>query len=653
MIYGLTLGLIVAHASILMALPLLQAGSSVDTEMVISALHMAGIITLATLAWYAPREERARQAILHPLALIPMGMAIWSLAGMAFAEFPRLAFLGPIETGQGVLWYVDLSAFVSAALIIKDCPKQRKITLSTLIFISLSAGIFGLRNLEMMQPYMQNLSFLSEITYYGFSDYQVYYAIPLITLGLAWIKQERALSISALFVAAFLHFSANNRTAFVGGALIVPPLGLLLWLFRSRLTAWGEKRWLTVVLSLGVAAILICSYPAIRQIPHTPALETLWSRAIIGMAIEPSVASPLHLLVGNGWGHYEQELVRNIDTLQIRLHDSEWRDIARNEFHTHNVPLEALLAAGIPGAFLTILFSIAAIWFAAPRYRFLAAGMATYTALMDSLWFQMPMTLAAMAMMVAVTAESRVACPRLNRSPRILRYGYGALALAVACGLFLTARYALSFEHWKHCANAATPTAECQAKAIPADPRGINLGLATLLNNASVKAGEQAAKNELSSASAAFLKSTLQKAQPLAAQGGLSLEASINNAYAQWAWLPTGSLLALSADDIRTWSLNQNALLQQAPQRFDLQIPYITWLLGNKRDAEAAQMIAIAKRTIPDHPTLLWFQGIITLADPSPEAQAKGLQLLRSAIAGGIEKYLPVPAETKAMIGVQ
>lgn len=651
MVGFLALGLVLANATIFMTMPWLQAGAWADTEHVVAALHASGALILAGIAVALYRGVASvRVAVTHPLTLLPLGLAAWSVVGAVAAEFPGLALLGPPQTGQGVLWYVDLATFTAAFLSIRDYPGPRRMVVGSLIAVAAAAAFINLRHLPSIQPVMAAAGMDPGWSLFSFNDYEVYYALPLIILGVTGWRHDRVMSIAAITVGIAVLLAANNRTALVAAALVTPPTVLAMWIARRKGGDWMARPLMVAALAAMVAAVALVPYPLIRAIPPDKGFDTLWSRAVLGRAIEPSLSSLQTLTIGKSWGHYQQEMVRNIDSAGVRLYRSEWRDLSRDEFHSHNAALEGLLSAGVPGMVLTVLMALAVVVFAAPKHRVLAAGAATFAALMDALWFQMPVTLAGTAMVGGTLAAHRPPPAWIDRRATLVSVLCLAVALAGAAGAAAAARHALAVDGWKMCLPPHQPGEACASRDMPADPRQSGVGLASVLNDAIQDATDQAAAGKLSPQSAAVIRKAVATAADRAPSSGLSLALAANNAYSLWIGLPPGTPLAINGADFARWGNVVQHLQASAPQRADLIIPYVTWLMTSAREAEASAVVASSERTHPKHPVVLWFRGLLTLGMAGEEARLTGLAKLKTAIQGGVERYLPVEAEVKAAL---
>ena len=108
---GLGLGLI----SVIFSNDIFALGIWTQAEPVIGAVHLAGALCFAGLAWHWKRNGLPKTWLRSPTFLAPLSLAIWNLLCSLGAQWPLQSILGPPQTGEGAIWYLDLTAFILAA----------------------------------------------------------------------------------------------------------------------------------------------------------------------------------------------------------------------------------------------------------------------------------------------------------------------------------------------------------------------------------------------------------------------------------------------------------------------------------------------------------------------------------------------------------
>lgn len=622
-------GAALAELSVIAALPAFQVGAFVDSEPAGVAFLIAAALCLFGLAAMLPRYRLARAAVCHPLFLLPLALGLWSVLVSPLAEFPLLSILGPPQSSQGALWFVAVAAFFAAFLVLGRLPRARRFHLKVLCSVALLAAVLHLPQAPLVAPYVKGWLNLGAAPF-SFTKYLSYYSIPLLAMGVALWRRETWPSVLALLAGAVTLLASSNLTAGLI-VLLFAPLTAILLMAGRRLS---ERARLWTILAAACVAIGAVSYPLVRQAPPGGELKTIWSRGILGRAIEPTLSQPMTWVAGKGWGHYSQEMLRNLGATDISLFNSEWEEINRDEFHSHNAGLEALFSAGIIGAVLALLWPAALIRTAQPRYRAAAAGLALSLAALDALWFQLPVTVAAGAMAAGfLTRRGRV---RRLPLPAVAA-GLAVLGLAVSAASVLVWRHALEVEKWKACLSVHQPSVPAGCAGIPWDPRQSRAGEAVVLHET------LAQRNARLTPGTSFLRQTVANGTELLPQSGLSFALALNNAYSIW------SLHApLQTGEGARWDTVVSRLQSAAPRRPDLIIPYVNWLIGHKRETGAGIVVARSAVGWPDHPVVQWYRGALMLADPA--ATQQGLALMKQALANGIERFQPVPPDVKAAL---
>lgn len=622
-------GVALAELSVIASLPLFQIGAFVDSEPAGVAFLFAGALCLFGLAAMLPRYRLARAALCHPLFLLALALGLWSALVSPLSEFPLLSILGPPQSSQGALWFVAMAAFFAAFLVLGRLPRARRFHLILLSAAALLAAILHLPQAALVAPYVAG-GLNAGAAPFAFNKYLAYYSLPLLALAAALWRRDRWPSAVALLAGAVTLLASSNLTAGLIVLVVVPLSAIVLAAGRRS----PERTRLWTILAAACVSIGAVSYPMIREAPPGGGLKTIWSRGILGRAIEPTLAQPLTWISGKGWGHYSQEMLRNLGTTDIRLFNSEWEEINRDEFHSHNAGLEALFSAGIVGAVLALLWPAALIRTAQPRHRAVAAGLALSLAMLDALWFQLPVTVAAGAMGAGFLAR-RGRSRRLPSAPAAA--GLAVLGLALSAASLVVWRHAWQVETWKACLQVHAPAAASDCLGIPWDPRQSRAGEAVVLHEI---LGETDARFVPATS---FLRQTVANGTGMLPHSGLSFALALHNAYSLWsvhAPLPAG--------ESAKWDAVVSQLQNAAPQRPDVIIPYVNWLIGNKRETGAGIVVARSAVGWPDHPVVLWYRGVLMLADPA--ATQQGLALMRQALAGGIERFQPVPPDVKAAL---
>lgn len=625
------MGLGLASGLIILAHPLFALGVWSDTQAMVVGLFTAAAVCLLGVATSVRHSRLVRRAALHPVTLAPLCLAGWSLCVAPLADKPWRSVFGTAQNGQGILWYVALSAFTAAALMLRPARRLWLAILMIAAGTSLVAALLGMQGLMWLYPSLVDWGLAPSVRLMQFNEYLAYPAMGLAVAALAWWQEGKRNGASALvLVAVILLLVSRNRTAWLAfPAIFLGCLCLSRWLAKWRYGAVG----------LGMAAVLVGLLPAVlvflAQGDEDTLLHSLWSRAVILQTLLPSLLDGVgHFAAGHGWGAVPDELIRYLPASDIRLYDSEWGGLERDIFHSHNAMAEAMLSAGLPAAVLALLLP-SAILMGCPRNRiWLAGAFALSWATLDAFWFMIPANLP----LIALASAAVIGRPRRYRSGNPSFVAGMAWILALACGAGGAAMAMQSVQESRLIAALASPVAT--NATLPLDLRDDSYALANILANVATQGPPR--------------PDLLQEAELRAeAHGSLFLSMALVNAISAEAFAPHDFPRAWGSSDAlsSSWKRQLRLLLRQAPQRLDVMAPYLNWLLINQRDGELTEMIAYAKTIDDQHPVVLWFEGSMLLQAPDPNLRAAGLRSMRKALQRGLERFMPVDDAVKKALG--
>ena len=434
---------------------------------------------------------------------------------------------------------------------------------------------------------------------------------------------------------------SDNRTALAA-------LGIYAGVLAVRYFAprWSSPPPLAVVAM--VAAVLLLPYGLIRHTEWLHGVVSLSTRATLLAVVDSHIFDTLQTtLLGHGWGHYQDYLVRNIADVGVSLYDNSWGDLWKDIFHSHNAAIEAAFSAGLPGAALAVMLRAAVVLGAPPRARGIALAFVLAWTLLDSTWFMLGCSLAPLALALAALANAETP-PALPRWLAAAAGGIAALSLSGAAVALLNT--AINFEALKACLPPQPWAETCATQEIPDDPRGSNLGLAYLINDAmlTVPLGHGPRDAMPLNQAKLFAQTRREAIWRTAGAASLSLSLAILNAYAQ---------VTLAAPKQRfgdwfeaAWREQILTVLHRAPHRMDVAASYFDRMLRNDDEARAETLLQAMEKIDPTHPVVLWQRGIRLLADPAPARQAEGLAALRRALEGGVERLMVIAPEWAAQL---
>jgi hypothetical protein len=92
-----------------------------DVEPTIILLHTGALICSAGLgaAWLTGRRDPVG-ALRHPLVLICLAIAAWSIAAAPFSRFPILSIIGSPQIADGAVLWLDIAVFIAGTRMMRD-----------------------------------------------------------------------------------------------------------------------------------------------------------------------------------------------------------------------------------------------------------------------------------------------------------------------------------------------------------------------------------------------------------------------------------------------------------------------------------------------------------------------------------------------------
>ncbi len=583
---GLALGGIVAGAGAVFAfLPPSRFGIFGRGEIVIVAALAAGMLCAAGLA-FLPDLRRAAS----PLAAAFAGVALWSFAVSPFAEYPVRSLLGLPQAGDGVLLLAALAAIAGAVAIVE----QRGVLAWSCAAAAVGASLWQ----ALLAPTLIPWSVPAPLAWLGIAAWAALATAP---------GNRRNNLIAACAVLGLALVVAQNRSA----ALLVFAVGLPAFAL-ARFVAPAKLRLAGIVLA---CAMIPLASAAVWWLGAHGYGESLVSRARIYDVLAAAFADrPAGLVLGFGWGGVADEFFRHLAAGADRLYGDSWDMLARDFSNAHNVALDFWFAAGLPGLAFALSLPGLVVWRAKSRDLPAAIAFAAVWAGHSVLWYQEAYgwTASAVAMALVARRSGTIRVPASARAIPVIAaaaLGVGALWLV---GYGTRARQAL---------DAATQ-ATCLAD-FPDDPMRGDMGLRYALGDA-VRGGEPAR--------IAALVCAVDRR--FAAAPSLHLAAA-------------GAFYRAETGDMRAdWPVYIDALLAFAPRRTDLAIPYLAKLVEIGDWPQLAARADAMNASDPRDPVGLWFSGMGMIRSPEGAVRQAGLARLRTALALGFGRMVPLPEET-------
>lgn len=643
---------------VFLALPVFGAIIWFQSEPVIAGLHATSGLAAVGLALFVAVRPRTLKTLAHPVVLLPLALALWSvLAGLA-QRHPMLGWFGSIEAEEGVLWYLDAAVLGATAILAGRIKGARPTLAACAGFVAVIVAIMTWRH---------ETGLTHEMAPFYFPDYLAFFGLFVIPAGIGLLRLGRPDRIRTALVAgvgvAIVSISKNWAAyglIFAGGPVI--------WAIATYLPARIQAR---RALAVAGAALVPLAMTALLALPIYEGLakeeglvgrlanSVLSRHRLMDIVVEATKADPLILLFGSGWGSFSDLLAIHIPMKWAILRDffgdlpqgKEWDAVLRVDFHSHDFILEALLGGGVIGVALSLAIVATLPYWSRRRYFPLAAATAVATGGLLAFWFQFPVTLPFMALAWGALAKPMAWKVRLDPAlPRVAGGGLFALGLMLiyfGVTAAMVARQAFFFQP-----PMAAPLHESgRRQACPAllDDQGRGgLHLAHRLKTYSAFMASKAGKEgEVPDDFFHRLRGIICASEEAIDRGArfrllvTSLLARSDLAFAP----PDRRLDPVTAEFLSNWERRLTQALAIAPRRTDLAAPYLLWLL---KEGKEATLRGWANRLFvrdPEDPVGLWFSGIALLGDAS--RAPLGIGRMKKALSLGIERFIPVEESIK------
>jgi hypothetical protein len=611
----------------LLSLPIFAIGYWDKAEPIIIGLHLASslaILALAARAWSSLATVMA--AFRHPLVVIPLALGLFSLLVAPFVERPLLSLLGPPQSGYGGLWQLETAILITTARLLRAESPQKWRFLVRLAVASVGATAL----IKLLDAQLGSENLLIWVP--------AYYAwLGLGLAGLALEAEDRSWRIAILAAAILVLLSSRSLAA-----LIFAALGVGAWL------AWRHEgirsRPLTVMLTVfaAVGPLLITGFfsPA-RQVASLAdrhsLLRMIWAYV--------SEAEWGFWLIGAGWGRAQDVFQIKLLASGMNLWDGSWIFMNSDYFHSHNAIIEALLGAGLPGAFALLAWPTAIALYAPKERQALAIGFAIAIAGLGALWFPLGLSLPIIAIAAAALTSE------FDPTASIGSKGIAAGLALIAIGLLIWAGILANFgrevslvrQSWKSYSSLPIP--------LPNDPRGSDLMAARMIRDALAHMESLTDPDEREKARpvARLVYASLRERLPTASTVFLPIASLTMMAGAR----VTGKLAWLEQDIPNigeNWAISLERALVLAPSRSDLAIP----LLGQMAVHGFLPALHNGAQSIlarnPKDPVGLYFMGVWQVQQPDALAKTAGLASIQASIANGLERLMPIDPGLAAIL---
>lgn len=618
-----------------------------QVEGVILGLHLAGALGCIGLVALARSGGRARvlAAVSHPLAVLPLALALWSVLTAGFVKLPGLSLFGAVETGEGAIWYFDLAILIAVTIILKRQRPWSRIVPGAATAATVAIAVLQLS----ASPGSQYLP-------YSFTDYLAIHGLFLGAILVGWRFPPIPVGIRAASVAILtlgLIWLSENRAAQL--LAIVAGLAFCVW-FASGFRKWPEELLRRTASAVSVAVAVSVTAGPFLVSDFTSVLAT--RARLFGVAVNAIVDHPASLIAGFGWGAVTDLNFEylHLDTAALASRNAIAGPTGEMlHFHSHNTFLEAFLSAGMVGLCLSLAIVAAPPLVAARRMIVPAAMLAFVFAGVAAMWFQLAASLPLMAVAFA-GLTGRAMSHRWRSGARRIAPSLVPSLIAVgalqAFGVFVQYDVARRSQVDPWTTEGAGRTVACKTLMDDYGRGGRHLAFAAgnVRNRLVAVADAGAAVSpEVAALFDAYICATDRwLTEPRLLQvAAASLSARTDLAFRLWD--PVYGPLRNRA--LGNWEDHVLGFLDLAPERTDAARHYFYWrlALGDTPAASALAEKILGRR--PGDPIGLWFKGLALSRDPSRREEAR--VVIVSALKNGATKMVDIDPDFLRAMGIE
>lgn len=576
-----------------------------QVEVPAAAIHLAGALCLIAIGiLVGVKDERAIGTLRHPAVLLLIALPIFTMLVAPFTDSPWRSIHGTLKHGAGALWYFEIALMtVAASLVLRSKAAvvlEAALVTSTLLIIALyslpDTTILGLPMsfAEWVGLQAAAVSFVIVSRGRKFISFRSALALLLLVLGIV-VSDNRTVMLSVVAVgillAAFqvpvisdLFKKPNFRTGFVVACGLLGVVAMAVLAPALEHNAQNSAPPAT-------SANVLSTNPIDKYALQDSAFGTLWSRShMVRMVIADISQNPVDLLVGRGWGSFATVYEYHARDIPGRVFpvptptssQTYWDAQKMADFHSHDLPIEALLSGGLV-AFVLWFATVGALARTSRTGLLMASGV-TVSAL---LWFPINhMTVAIAALLatgIAPVAVGDGLVRRLSRAVAIPVAIMSAALIVVAAQAFAIAQIEHA-ERYFQPINADRNVKTCGAIGSVLMPEDeINISLYDVLTQRIVNSKNKAKEVYDKTTNVITLSCTLRSYYG----GSDNIRALVVSLEKRALLVGIGpASYGPMLDDILNWSKDVDRLLELAPQRTEHVVPYLAALSQRSKNKD-------------------------------------------------------------------
>ncbi|MHA1558422.1 MAG: hypothetical protein ACTSXG_01245 [Alphaproteobacteria bacterium] len=593
------------------SLPPFRAGIWVDSEVTIIALFsISTIIGCASLL--------QKHVHLSISSLFLLGIVALSLILLPIHPHPKLSFYGLPQTGEGILFYLSFLV-LCFGIYNTETFYIKRIILPSAIAASLAVTIITVINHPYYRieynPYWLPHVFTAFIAFLGLGILSTY----------SFFKEKQVIKWSIFAYCIFLILISYNKTAITSGCI----LSFIFLVPNNFIKRFKFPMIFTVALI--PFGVILFEYILAKN------FTSIDSRInFLNILYQYFYEHPFNLLVGTGFGKYTDILAAYITKLPLSFYSEgiwspTWEGIERLDFHSHHQLLEMLLAQGIIGALLYLLWPIMILKNTDIRNFKMVFFFVCLWFFITSMWFLVPLCIPFIALgfsLIDKNSKKQIPLPYFLKSHFLI----GFISITLLIGSIM--QMCCTFSYPTHIGSLYNHLKKPPPE-LPGCHETTGIQLANYLNTAAFYA-----KSPNSFYKKQRLKKILKNAIALKNPPILLIISIIKT---------LDEIIFATTDDLEKKKLNflrnkyVKFLLQQAPHRIDLCANHLL-SIDNK---DALDQIQKYLEKYPSNEIALWLKGLVLFKN---QRTNEALPFLKQALLKNVDKFIPIDKDLKKII---